>query len=155
MAVQPCMEWIPIKKKTIIQFLLHIHKKVYFFSPLQQKWHYMQQFCILLSKQYTQFKRRLCPITLAIIRFAEKFSTKGVRNLRLPLPPISLDSHQSQIQQDEILDWPHILISLKDNSSFGWSRLITVGYLPIKAEWTDAPLALQVFSQSIAITPHY
>ena len=41
----------------------YIHKKVYFFSPLQQKWHYMQQFYILLSKQYTQFKRRLCAIT--------------------------------------------------------------------------------------------
>ena len=42
---------------------IHIHKKVYFFSQLLQKWHYMQQFCILLPKQYTWFKRRLCPIT--------------------------------------------------------------------------------------------
>ena len=52
-------------------------------------------------------------------RSAEKLSTIGVGNLGLPLSPISLDSNQSQIEQDEILDWPHILISLKDNSSFG------------------------------------
>ena len=126
----------------------HTHKKVYFFSPLQQKWHYMQQFCILLSKQYTQFKRRLCPIT-------EKLTTIGVGSLGLHLNSISLDSHQSQIKQDEILDWPHTLISLKDNSSYWWIRLITVGHLPIKAEWLDVPLALQVFSRSIANTPHY
>ena len=49
---------------------------------------------------------------------------------------------------------PHILISLKDNSSFGSVRLITVDHLPIKAEWLDAPLMTQVFSQSIANTPH-
>ena len=101
----------------------HTHKKVYFSSPLQQKWHYMQQFCIWLSRQYMQFKRQ---------RSVEKLSTIGVGNLGVPLPSISLDSHQSQIQQDEILDWPHILISLKDNLSSGWIRLITVGHLPIK-----------------------
>ena len=39
-------------------------QKEYFVSPLQQKWHCMHQFCILLSKQYTQFKRRLYPITI-------------------------------------------------------------------------------------------
>ena len=51
---------ITITVITIIQFLPHIYKKKsIFFSQLLQKW----QFCILLSKQYTQFKRRLCPIT--------------------------------------------------------------------------------------------
>ena len=132
----------------------HTHKQVYLFSPRQKKWHYMQQFCILLSKQYTQFKRRLCPITF-YIRKKVYGANIGVGNLGLHLPPISLDSHQSQMQQDEILDWPHILIYLKDNSSFGWIRLITVDHFPIKAKWLDAPLALQVFSWSIAITPHY
>ena len=81
------------------------HKKVYFFSPLQQKWHYMQQFCILLCEQFTQFKRRLCPtIFYRWRRSAEKLSIIRVCNLGLPLPSISLDSHQSQIQQDEILN---------------------------------------------------
>ena len=83
----------------------------------------------------------------------EKLSTIGFGNPGLSLPRISLDSHQSEIQQDGILDWP--LISLKDNPSFGWIRLITVSHLPIKAEWLDTPLVLQVFSQSLANTPHY
>ena len=142
----------------IIQFLLHTHtqKKVYLFSPLQQKCYYMQQFCILVSKQYTQFKRWLCAITFYSWNgYPEKFSTISVVNLRLPLSSISLDSHQSQIQQDETLDWPHIFISLKDNLSFWWIRLITIGHLPIKAEWLDAPFVLQVFSRSIANTPYY
>ena len=124
----------------MIQFRLRIHKKSHFVSPLQQKWHYLQEFCILLSKQYTQFKRRLCPITFFSWKKAcrEAFHHWSW-NFGLPLPPISLDSHQSQIKQDEILDWPHILISLKDNSSFGWIRLITVSHMPIKAEWSGAP----------------
>ena len=134
----------------------HTQKEVYFFSLLQQKWHHVQQFRILLSKQYTQFKRRPCPLTFySWKKVWGELSTTGVGNLGLCLPPISLDSHQSQIKQDEILDWPHILISFKDNSSFGWIRLIIVGHLPIKAEWIDASLALQVFNRSIANTPHY
>ena len=84
-------------------------------------------------------KRWLCSITFDSWKVCENI---GVGNLGLHLPPFSLDSHQSQIQPDKIFDWPHILISLKDNSSFWWIRLITVGHLPIKAEWLDAPLAL-------------
>ena len=34
----------------------------------------------------------------------EKVSTIDVGNSGLPLPPTSLDSHQTQIQQDDILD---------------------------------------------------
>ena len=117
----------------------HTQKEVYFFSLLQQKWHHVQQFCILLSKQYTQFKRRPCALTFYSWKVWGELSTTGVGNLGLCLPPISLDSHQSQIKQDEILDWPHILISLKDNSSFGWKRVISVSHFSIKAEWLGAP----------------
>ena len=51
----------------------------------------------------------------------EKVSTNGVTqgNLELPLPLNSLGSHQTQKQQDEILDSTHVLISLKENSSTG------------------------------------
>ena len=88
----------------IIQFRLCIHKKSHFVSPLQQKWHYLQDFCILLSKQYTQLKRRLCPITFFSWKKAcrEAFHHWSWK-FGLPLPPISLDSHQSQIK-DKILD---------------------------------------------------
>ena len=49
----------------------------------------------------------------------EKVSTTGVTqgNLELLLRPNSPDSHQTQIQEDEIMDWPHVFISLKENSS--------------------------------------
>ena len=49
----------------------------------------------------------------------EKVFTTGVTqgNLELLLCPNSSDSHQTRIQEYEILDWPHILISLKENSS--------------------------------------
>ena len=49
----------------------------------------------------------------------EKVFTTGVTqgNLELFLRPNSPDSHQTQIQEYEILDWPHVLISLKENSS--------------------------------------
>ena len=49
----------------------------------------------------------------------EMVSTTGVTqwNLELILRPNSPDSHQTQIQEYEILDWPHVLISLKENSS--------------------------------------
>ena len=49
----------------------------------------------------------------------EKISTTGVAqgNLDLLLRHNSPDSDQTQIQEDEILDWPHVLISLKKNSS--------------------------------------
>ena len=50
----------------------------------------------------------------------EKISTAGVArgNLELLLPPNSPASkpNQTQIQEDEILDWLHGLISLKENS---------------------------------------
>ena len=75
----------------------------------------------MLSKEYTQFKRRLCPIT-----FYNWKKVIDVGNLGIPLPPISLDSYQSQIKQDQILDWPCILISFKDNTSFGSIGLRTV-----------------------------
>ena len=44
----------------------------------------------------------------------EKVSTTGITqgNLELLLRPNSLDSHQTQIQVYEILDLPHVLISL-------------------------------------------
>ena len=35
------------------------------------------------------------------------------------LPPNSLDSDQTQKQKDELLDWPHVLISFKENLSTG------------------------------------
>ena len=49
----------------------------------------------------------------------EKVSTTGVTQgiIELLLHPNSPDSHQTQIQEYEILDWPHVLISLKENSS--------------------------------------
>ena len=62
----------------------------------------MQQLCILLSKQYTQFKRRLYPITF--YSWKKVCEDIGVGNLGLPLPRITLDSHQSQIEHNEILD---------------------------------------------------
>ena len=51
----------------------------------------------------------------------DKVSTTGVtqRNLELLLRPNFPDSYQTQIQEYKILDWPHVLISLKENS-FTW-----------------------------------
>ena len=48
---------------------------------------------------------RLYPKTFLAESSAEKLSTIDIGNLGLPLPPISLDLHQIQIQQDDILDW--------------------------------------------------
>ena len=49
----------------------------------------------------------------------EKVSTTWLtqKNLELPLPPNSLDSHQTQ--NNEILDWPHAFTPSKGNSSTG------------------------------------
>ena len=49
----------------------------------------------------------------------EKVSTTRVTqgNIKIFLRPNSPDSHQTQIQEGEILDWPHVLISLKENFS--------------------------------------
>ena len=49
----------------------------------------------------------------------EKVSTTGVTqgNIELLLHPNSTDSYQTQTQEYEILDWPHVLVSLKENSS--------------------------------------
>ena len=49
----------------------------------------------------------------------EKISTTGVAqgNLKLLFRPNSPVSHQTQIQEDKILDWTHVLISLKETSS--------------------------------------
>ena len=49
----------------------------------------------------------------------EKVSTIGVTqgNLALFLCPKSPDSQQTQIQEYEVLDWTHVLIFLKENSS--------------------------------------
>ena len=57
----------------------------------------------------------------------EELSTISGENLGLLLPINYLDLHHTQIHQDEILDWPHVLISLKENSSNGngWIRLKT------------------------------
>ena len=57
----------------------------------------------------------------------EKLSTIGFGNLGLCLPLDSLDLHHTQRQQGEILDWPYVLISLKENSSnsTGWIRVKT------------------------------
>ena len=43
----------------------------------------------------------------------EKVSTTGVtqENVKLLLRRSSPDSHETQIQEDETLDWPHALIS--------------------------------------------
>ena len=36
---------------TIIQFLLHkCSRKMYYFSPFQQKWHFVLNFCIHVSR---------------------------------------------------------------------------------------------------------
>ena len=50
---------------------------------------------------------------------AEKLSTIGESWTppACPPSPICLDLHQTQKQQDEILDWTHVLISLKENLS--------------------------------------
>ena len=46
------------------------------------------------------------------------FTTRVTQgNLEPLLRPNSPDSHQAQIQEHEILDWPHVLISLKVDSS--------------------------------------
>ena len=47
----------------------------------------------------------------------EKVSTTRVTqgNIKIFLRPNSPDSHQTQIQEGEILDWPHVLIFLKEN----------------------------------------
>ena len=49
----------------------------------------------------------------------KKASNTGVTqgNLKFLLRTDSPDSHQTQIQEDETLDWPHVPISLKENSS--------------------------------------
>ena len=50
----------------------------------------------------------------------EKVSTTGItqKNLKLSLPPNSLDSHQTQ--NNKIKSWrPHVFIPLKENSSTG------------------------------------
>ena len=53
------------------------------------------------------------------VTLSEEVSTIGItqENLKLPLPPVSLDSHQTQKQWDEILDWGQVLISFKENLS--------------------------------------
>ena len=58
---------------------------------------------------------RILNVTLS----EEKIFTIGFiqGNLEFLLHPNSPDSHQTQIQEDEILDWSHILISFKENSS--------------------------------------
>ena len=58
---------------------------------------------------------------IANATLSEEVSTTEVtqENLKLPLPPNSVDSHQTQKLQDEILDWSHILISLKENWLIG------------------------------------
>ena len=51
---------------------------------------------------------------------AEVFSagvTQG--NFDFSLPPNSIDSHQTQKQKDELLDWPHVFIAFKENPSTG------------------------------------
>ena len=55
---------------------------------------------------------------LNVTLFEEKVTTTGVtqRTLKLFLRPNSPDSHQTQIQEDEILDWPHVLISLNSST---------------------------------------
>ena len=52
-------------------------------------------------------------------RSKKKLSITGVTrgNLGLPLPLNFLDLHQTQKQQDEILDSPHILFSLSNAKS--------------------------------------
>ena len=49
----------------------------------------------------------------------KKVSTAGVTqgNLELLLSPNSPDLTQTQAKQEKTLDWPHVLISLKENSS--------------------------------------
>ena len=42
----------------------------------------------------------------------KELSTIGVGNLGLPLPINSPELHHTKRQQDEILDWPHVFISL-------------------------------------------
>ena len=60
----------------------------------------------------------------------EEVSTTGVTQgkLELPLPPDSLDSHQTQKQYDELFSWSHVLISFKENSSTGYIKLKTCDY---------------------------
>ena len=83
---------------------------------------------------------------------SEKLSITGVtqENLELPLPPISLDSHQTQNKMKFWTDprfYSHEgeLTYQVDKTKNVW---LIVGQLPIKAEWWDAPLALQEFSRS-------
>ena len=50
-------------------------------------------------------------------------------------PPISFDSHHTQSQPDEILNGPHVIVSLKENSSAGrysWNVFVIVA--PHKSE---------------------
>ena len=82
-------------------------------------------------------------------------STTGVTqwNLELLLRPNSPDSYQTQIQEYQILDWLHVLISLiegeliylVDKAKNVW---LIVGQLPIKAGWWNALLTLRDFSRS-------
>ena len=56
-------------------------------------------------------------IVIIARRRSEELSTTGVTqgNLGLPLPPNSLHLHETQKQQDEILDSTRVLISLSNN----------------------------------------
>ena len=58
----------------------------------------------------------------------EKVSITGVtqENVKLLLRRSSPDSHETQIQEDETLDWPHALISLKENSRQGKKRVTNI-----------------------------
>ena len=128
----------------IIQFLLHIHKKSPFCLPtLTEVALYATILYHALQAIYT-IQKRLFPITFYSWK---KVCGEGFCHW----------CWQSWAPLASHFSWftPCILISLKDNSSFGSVRLITAGHLPIKAEWLDAPLTLQVFSQSIANTPHH
>ena len=132
------------------QFLLHIHTQNCISSL------YSNRSGIICNNFVSYSQGNICnskgdsvqELFITGRRYAEKLSANGFDNLGLSLPSISLDLHHSQIRQNEILDWPHILIPLKDNLSSGWIRLITVGQLPIKVEWLDAPLAVEDFSCS-------
>ena len=52
---------------------------------------------------------------LCLQRFPSLVLHKEIVNY--PCLPKSLDSHQTQKQKYELLDWPHVLISFKENSS--------------------------------------
>ena len=70
----------------------------------------------------------------------DSIQLEGLQRSFLPLMLVILGS---LLLSFLLIHTPHPL-SLKDNSSFG--SVITVGNLPIKAEWLDALLIPQVFS---------